>query len=209
MKFLICFLDFISVTCHFWNCSVCSVTKANNSTFTHILNSYHVSYILCCTHSIEKQFALGLVYVNNSLRENVFLFTIITEIIMQLSYPPKFSLHSKRFRASWEEKKWRGRGEKETIPFQYFCSLSNFCAITSIGNAGYPKIYITIVSISPGGYYSCPKRIEDNGYAFFWWGSSINGQYLRSPGEPRVDLILYSAQASIGRALIWPNSLRR
>ena len=43
----------------------------------------------------------------------------------------------------------------------------------------HPKIYITIVSISPGGYYSCPKRIEGNR-----WGCAINGQYLRSPGEP-------------------------
>ena len=72
----------------------------------------------------------------------MFFIHIITEIIMQLSYHPKF------------------------------------------GNVGYPNIYITIVSISPGGYYSCPKRIEGNGYAIFRWECAINGQYLRSPGEP-------------------------
>ena len=72
----------------------------------------------------------------------MFFIHIITEIIMQLSYHPKF------------------------------------------GNVGYPNIYITIVSISPCGYYSCLKRIEGNGYAIFWWGCAINGQYLRSPGEP-------------------------
>ena len=84
---------------------------------------------------------------------------------MQLSYPPKFSLHSKRFRAcsslrdeSTNEKKKKndGGGERKksspAIIFEFwFCSRSNFCAITSIGNVGYPKIYITIVSISPGG----------------------------------------------------------
>ena len=72
----------------------------------------------------------------------MFFIHIITEIIMQLSYHPKF------------------------------------------GNVGYPNIYITIVSISPGGYYSFLKRIEGNGYAIFWWGCAINGQFLRSPGEP-------------------------
>ena len=86
---------------------------------------------------------------------------------MQLSYHAKFSLHSKRFRASSslrdestneknKKKKmtWEGREKKPSpaIIFEFwFCSRSNFCAITSIGNVGYPKIYITIVSISPGG----------------------------------------------------------
>ena len=79
MKFLICFLDFISVTCHLWNCSVCSVTKANNSTFTHILNSClraDFSYIFCCTHGIEKEFAFGTGLCKQQSSRKCFLFTL-------------------------------------------------------------------------------------------------------------------------------------
>ena len=61
----------------------------------------------------------------------MFFIHIITEIIMQLSYHPKF------------------------------------------GNVGYPKIYVTIVSISPGGYYVVPRESKAMVMQFFGGGVQL------------------------------------
>ena len=41
------------------------------------------------------------------------------------------------------------------------------------GNVGYPNIYITIVSISPGGYYVVPRESKAMVMQFFGGGVQL------------------------------------